>query len=72
MDSDPWPFLGKITCPVLFVEGGNSENKMVRDLRRAASSVPVSDLQVIEGAGHLVPMEKPGEILSLIQEFFEN
>jgi len=72
MDSDPWPLLGKITCPVLFVEGGNSENKMVIDLRRAASSVPVSDLQVIEGAGHLVPMEKPGEILSLIQEFFEN
>jgi lipase len=72
MASDPWPLLKEITCPVLFVEGGNSENKMVIDLRRAASSVPGASLKVIEGAGHLVPMERPGEVLSLIEEFFAN
>lgn len=70
MAQNPWPLLGNISCPVLFVEGENSENKEVIDLKRATSIVTGARLRVIAGAGHLVPMEKPREVLGLIREFF--
>lgn len=70
MAQDPWPLLEKITCPVLLVEGKSSENRLVIDLVRAASVVPDAELKVVTEAGHLVPMEKPGEVLALIMEFF--
>jgi pimeloyl-ACP methyl ester carboxylesterase len=70
MEQDPWPLLEKINCPVLFVEGEKSENRLVIDLERAASVIPGADLRLVADAGHLVPMEKPGEVLALIREFF--
>jgi len=70
MEQDPWPLLQKISCPVLLVEGENSENRTVIDLERAASIIPGADLRVVADAGHLVPMEKPHELLALILEFF--
>jgi len=70
MKQDPWTLIPKISCPVLLVEGENSENRKVIDLARAASMIPGADLQVVADAGHLVPMEKPREVLTLILEFF--
>jgi lipase len=66
METDPWPLLERVTCPSLLVEGGDSENNTVIDLERAAGVMHDARLEVIAGAGHLVPMEKPGELLSVI------
>jgi lipase len=71
MAQNPWPLLENISCPTLFIEGEHSENKDVIDLQRAASIMPKARVQVIAGAGHLVPMEKPREVLELISKFFE-
>jgi lipase len=70
MARDPWPLLENISCPVLLVEGENSENREVIDLKRAASVIPGAELKVVAEAGHLVPMEKPEEIVAIIREFF--
>ncbi len=70
MAVNPWELLEKVTCPVLLVEGGESENRLVVDLRRAAAVMPAAELVVVEGAGHLVPMEKPREVLSILRRFF--
>jgi lipase len=70
MARNPWPLLEKISCPVLLVEGENSENRDAIDLRRAESIIPGAELRIIAGAGHLVPMEKPRQLLALILEFF--
>ena len=67
---DPWTLLEEIPCPVLLVEGEDSENRMAIDLGRAASIIPEADLRIVAGAGHLVPMEKPREVLAMILEFF--
>lgn len=70
MAVDPWTLLEKISCPVLLIEGGESENRLVIDLRRAASIMSAAELRTVDGAGHLVPMEKPREVLELLREFF--
>jgi lipase len=69
MARDPWPLLEKISCPVLLVEGETSENRGVIDLKHAASVIHGAQLRVVEGAGHLVPMEKPRELIAIIREF---
>jgi lipase len=70
MQYDPWPLLPKVTCPVLVLEGEESENRQFIDLRRAASLFPRGFHRLVRGAGHLVPMEKPAEIIEIIGNFF--
>lgn len=66
---DPWPMLGKITCPVLVLEGEQSENKTLIDLKKAAATFPNGSYRLIKDAGHLIPMEKPRETTAIIREF---
>jgi lipase len=66
---NPWPLLGKIECPVLVVEGEESENRQFIDLKKAAGLMQKGRYMMISGAGHLIPMEKPSESLSLIRDF---
>jgi lipase len=72
MAADPWRLMEKISCPVLLVEGELSENRTVIDLGLAVSMLPRAHLEVIAGAGHLVPMEKPAELLAMITAFFNH
>lgn len=67
---DPWPLLPGIKCPVLVVEGGESENRHYIDLGKAASLFPGGKYTVIEQAGHLVPMEQPERTANLCLDFF--
>jgi len=67
---DPWPLLPKVECPVMILEGETSENRHFIDLKKAAASFPRGEHRIVIKAGHLVPMEKPGEIARILQEFF--
>ncbi len=66
---DPWPIIEKVSCPVMVVEGQMSENRSYADLKKAADIFPNGMYHMVEDAGHLIPMEKPGQILELIQSF---
>lgn len=68
-DVNPWPLLKKITCPVLVVEGEMTENKWLVDVKKAVSVLRRGKYFSVAGAGHLIPMEKPGEIAQIIKEF---
>ena len=67
---DPWPALSKISCPVLVLEGEESENRAFIDLGTAASLIPDGSYRMIEKAGHLIPMEQPGEVARITRKFF--
>ncbi len=67
---NPWPLLKKLTCPVLVIEGETSGNRSFIDLQKAVSMMPEGGYRLVEGAGHLIPMEKPEESAQLISEFF--
>jgi pimeloyl-ACP methyl ester carboxylesterase len=67
---DPWPLLPKLTAPVLVMEGAESENRAFIDLKKAVSLMPRGKYLLMEGTGHLIPMELPGQTTELIREFF--
>lgn len=68
---NPWPYLEKVPCPVLVIEGEKSENRSFIDLKRATSLFPRGSYRLVEEAGHLIPMERPGEIRETIRRFLE-
>lgn len=68
---DPWPIIAQVTCPVLVLEGEHTENKGFIDQKKAASMFPKGEYRLVENAGHLIPMERPGETARIIRAFFE-
>ncbi|HPC85622.1 MAG TPA: alpha/beta hydrolase [Smithellaceae bacterium] len=66
---NPWPLLEKIGCPALVIEGEQSPNVAFVDLKRAVSLLPRGEFGSVPGAGHLIPMEKPGEITAILKNF---
>jgi lipase len=71
MDYDPWPVMPQVRCPVLILEGELSENRGFINLQKAAEQFPQGRHQVVAGAGHLIPMERPRESVRLIKDFFD-
>ena len=67
--TDPWPLLPEVTCPVLVIEGSGSENRAYIDLQKAAALFPAGRHVMVEGAGHLIPMEKPAVVADLLRDF---
>jgi pimeloyl-ACP methyl ester carboxylesterase len=70
MQYDPWPLLPKVTCPTLILEGEESENKAFIDLKKATSTFKNGTYRMVSGTGHLIPQEKPKEVLTIIEDFF--
>jgi lipase len=70
MKYNPWPLLSRVKCPVLLLEGGESENRSYIDLKKASSLFPQCRYRLVPGAGHLLPMEMPGALVEIIREFF--
>lgn len=66
---NPWPLLPKIECPALIIEGEKSPNVSLVDIRRAVSLLPQGRYGSVADAGHLIPMEQPGTITAIIQDF---
>jgi pimeloyl-ACP methyl ester carboxylesterase len=69
MSRNPWPLLPRISCPTLVIEGEKSPNIGLVDIRRAVSLLPGGRYAGVPDAGHLIPMQKPAEIATLINNF---
>jgi pimeloyl-ACP methyl ester carboxylesterase len=51
------------------VEGEKSPNKAFVDLPKAVSLLRYGRYKSVDGAGHLIPMQKPKEVAQIIKEF---
>ncbi len=69
VSENPWSLLPKITCPVMIMEGENSESRFLLDLQDAARRFPNGRHRLVPGAGHLIPMEKPDLTTALFREY---
>lgn len=66
---DPlWDRLGELTMPVLVV-AGRLDPKFVALAERLHAAIPRSDLALVDGAGHTVPLERPAELATLLTDW---
>ena len=66
--ADLRPFVGAIKAPTLCLVGDQDGSTPVELVRQTAALIKGSQLEIIEGAGHLPNVEKPAAVARLIAE----
>ncbi|WP_439598063.1 alpha/beta fold hydrolase [Falsiroseomonas sp.] len=61
--------LGEIACPTLVVAAAQDALRSVAESQELAAGIPGAQLRIIEGSGHMIPIEAPGELARLILDF---
>jgi len=70
-ESMMWTALGKISCPTLLVRGGESDILSDEVARKMHAAMPGSQLAIVDGAGHLVPGDRPAAFVSVLRPFVQ-
>ena len=65
----PNPDLAAVRVPTLVAVGAHDKPDFRAIAERLARELPDAELVVIEGAGHLPSMERPGETAALVRRF---
>ncbi|MDX1584810.1 MAG: alpha/beta hydrolase [Thermoanaerobaculia bacterium] len=63
--------LPTIPCPTLVVAGSEDVITPPETAERMANAIPDATLKLIEGAGHLPPLECPSEFNEIVQNFLD-
>jgi len=61
-----WERMGEVICPVLLVAGADSDSHPASFIGAIHRRFAGARLEVVPGAGHLVPMEQPGAVAGLL------
>ncbi|MCL6298013.1 alpha/beta fold hydrolase [Streptomyces kronopolitis] len=64
-----WEAAARVTVPTLVIAGGESSHVPQAQLAALAERLPDARLVTVEGAGHLVHEERPGEFLAAVTSF---
>jgi pimeloyl-ACP methyl ester carboxylesterase len=64
-------YLGSIACPVLVVAAGEDKVMPPGCARALVSAIPGAHLEVVEGSGHALVAERPGEFANICVAFLE-
>jgi len=70
-DHDIWNGIASIKIPVLFIRGNKSDTFRSSAVKQIKLKLPSSDIIDINNSTHLVPLEKPIELGSIIIKFLE-
>jgi pimeloyl-ACP methyl ester carboxylesterase len=63
--------LGEITVPTLVVHGTADNVVDAGNAPLIANAIPGARLELFEGVGHLLPWERPEELVALVEGFLE-
>lgn len=66
---DAWLWPNKITTKTLIIRGEHSDVLFDGTIKRFCRKSKFASPYTVKGAGHLIPMEKPDEIIGLINKF---
>ena len=58
----------KITCPALVVQGSRDMMTPLKGARALAAAMPKGSIQIVQGAGHMVMIERATETLEALAE----
>ncbi|NKC29938.1 alpha/beta fold hydrolase [Falsiroseomonas selenitidurans] len=61
--------LGEIACPTLVVAAAQDALRSVAEAEELAAGIPGARLHVIEGSGHMLPIEAPQALADLILDW---
>ncbi|MFF3743072.1 alpha/beta fold hydrolase [Streptomyces kronopolitis] len=64
-----WEAAARVTVPTLVIAGGETSHVPQAQLAALAERLPDARLVTVEGAGHLVHEERPGEFLAAVTSF---
>lgn len=64
--------LPEITCPTLVVAGTEDVITPPAITERMAGAIPGASMKLIDGAGHLPPIEEPEAFNAVVRDFLEN
>ena len=65
-----WDRLDQLKCPVLIMHGDSDSLIPLGNGENLASRIPQAELIKLAGAGHLIPIERPAELMNAIERFF--
>lgn len=63
------PLLPRIDCPTLLIVGRQDAISTAAEMNAMARAIPASRIVEIDGAGHVTPLEAPGEVTAAMQQF---
>lgn len=66
-----WKQLPELRPPLLIVRGAQTDTFFPGAARKTQRHLPRAVIRTIEGAGHLVPMERPREVGEVIESFLQ-
>jgi pimeloyl-ACP methyl ester carboxylesterase len=61
--------LAQIRCPTLVIGADGDQLRSLDETRELAEGIPGATLAVVEGAGHLLPLEAPGALAQAIRSW---
>lgn len=64
--------LGEIQVPTLVLVGDEDKMTPVRFAEGLAAGIPNAEMEVIPGAGHMLPLEKPGAAAERARAFIQH
>ncbi len=63
--------LGEISCPTLVLCGEEDKMTPARRVQQLADAIPQAHLEIIQGAGHMVMLEKPQVVADALLHFLQ-
>lgn len=63
--------MAAIAVPTLLISGSRDQNAPAATMAKMAAAIPGSDYECLEGAGHLVMLERPDAVTSLLSGFLD-
>lgn len=61
--------LAAIQCPTLVVAAAQDQMRSAEEARELATGIPGARLEVIEDAGHMIPLEQPERLAQLVADW---
>jgi pimeloyl-ACP methyl ester carboxylesterase len=58
--------LGEITCPTLVIAAAQDALRSVAEAEELQRGIPGATMRIVEGSGHMIPIEAPRELAALI------
>ncbi|MFZ6656339.1 alpha/beta fold hydrolase [Undibacterium sp. TJN19] len=59
--------LADIACPALVVASRNDQMRSLDESEKLVAALPDAELHIIEDCGHMSPLEKPAELIQVLQ-----